>query len=87
MPAGERPETGRLLRAGMAWDYTPGVSAQTAGPAGLRRGPLVIRPADVPGLTCMSIASRRSSSCAGGRTVETGDELGETAVARPGDLL
>ncbi len=36
MSADERPETSWVLRAGMAWDHTPGVSAQTAGPPGLR---------------------------------------------------
>ncbi|HEX9543282.1 MAG TPA: cupin domain-containing protein [Streptosporangiaceae bacterium] len=94
MSACERPKSGRVVRAGDSYagkqglDYTPGVSAQTVGSTGLWVGTVVIPPG---GRTRAHVHDHHESAffLISGEEVElwTGDELGERAVARPGDYL
>ena len=94
MSAGERAKSGRVVPAGGSYagkqglDYTPGVSAQTVGSAGLWVGTVVIPPG---GRTRAHVHDHHESAffLMSGEQVElwTGDDLGEKAVARPGDYL
>lgn len=94
MSAGERPKSGRVVAAGSSYagkqglDYTPGVSAQTVGSAGLWVGTVVIPPG---ARTRAHVHDHHESAFffMSGEQVElwTGDGLGEMAVAHPGDYL
>jgi uncharacterized RmlC-like cupin family protein len=94
MSAGERPKSGQVVAAGGSYagkqglDYTPGVSAQTVGSVGLWVGTVVIPPG---GRTRAHVHDHHESAffLMSGEQVElwTGDDLGEKAVAHPGDYL
>ncbi len=77
MSAGERAKSGRVVPAGRSYageqglDYTPGVSAQTVGSAGLWVGTVVIPPG---GRTRAHVHDHHESAFF-------------LAVARPGDYL